>query len=115
MLWESMASYDLTIIPLFVLMGYVAGFSGLSRDLFDGIQAMIGRMRGGLAISAIVACAGFGAVCGSSAATASAMGRIALPELKKGGYAPGFSAGVLAAGRTLGILIRPRSRWSSMG
>lgn len=107
MLWESMASYDLTIIPLFVLMGYVAGFSGLSRDLFDGIQAMIGRMRGGLAISAIVACAGFGAVCGSSAATASAMGRIALPELKKGGYAPGFSAGVLAAGGTLGILIPP--------
>lgn len=107
LLWESVASYDLSIIPLFVLMGYAAASSGMSRDLFDGVQSMIGRLRGGMAMSAIVACAGFGAVCGSSAATASAMGKIALPELDRSGYAPGFGAGVLAAGGTLGILIPP--------
>jgi tripartite ATP-independent transporter DctM subunit len=107
LLWETVASYDLTVIPLFVLMGYAAAHAGLSRDLFGGVRALVGRLRGGLAMSAIVGCAGFGAVCGSSVATASTMGRIALPELARAGYAPGFSAGALAAGGTLGILIPP--------
>jgi len=107
LLWETMASYDLTVIPLFVLMGYVAAYAGLSRDLFGGIRALVGHIRGGLALAAIIGCAGFGAVCGSSVATASAMARIALPELERARYAPGFAAGVLAAGGTLGILIPP--------
>lgn len=107
LLWETVASYDLTVIPLFVLMGYAAAHAGLSRDLFGGVRVLVGRLRGGLAMSAIVGCAGFGAVCGSSVATASAMGQIALPELARARYAPGFSAGVLAAGGTLGILIPP--------
>ncbi|MFV0243397.1 MAG: TRAP transporter large permease [Qingshengfaniella sp.] len=107
LLWETMASYDLAVIPLFVLMGYAAAHSGLSSDLFGGVRALVGRVRGGLAMSAIVGCAGFGAVCGSSVATASTMGRIALPELERSGYGPGFSAGALAAGGTLGILIPP--------
>lgn len=107
LLWETVASYDLVVIPLFVLMGYAAAYAGLSRDLFGGVRVLVGRLRGGLAMSAIVGCAGFGAVCGSSVATASAMGQIALPELTRARYAPGFSAGVLAAGGTLGILIPP--------
>ncbi|MDW8342580.1 MAG: TRAP transporter large permease [Geminicoccaceae bacterium] len=105
--WNTVASYDLSVVPLFVLMGYLASHGGLARDLFAGIQALVGRRRGGVAMAAIGACAGFGAVCGSSLATASTMGKVALPELQRLGYHPRLATGALAAGGTLGILIPP--------
>ncbi len=107
LLWESMASYELSVIPLFILMGYLASHTKLAQDLFVGMNAILGRFRGGLCITAIGSCAGFGAVSGSSLATASTMGKIAYPELKKLGYASSLSTGTLAAGGTLGILIPP--------
>ncbi|MGF1650241.1 MAG: TRAP transporter large permease [Hyphomicrobiaceae bacterium] len=106
-LFSTVTSYDLSIVPLFLLMGFLAARCGLSRDLFEGIEALVGRFRGGTAIATIAACAGFGAVCGSSLATASTMGRIALPEFARAGTHKRFAAGVLAAGGTLGILIPP--------
>ena len=107
LLWNNVASYDLSVVPLFVLMGFLAANANLSRDLFIGVKALIGRVRGGGAMAAIGACAGFGAVCGSSLATASTMGRVALPELRRMGYDSSFATGTLAAGGTLGILIPP--------
>jgi len=107
LLWENVANYDLSVIPLFVLMGYLASEARLSQDLFKGLEALMSRLRGGVAMAAVAACGGFGAVCGSSLATASTMGRVALPELKALGYAPKLAAGALAAGGTLGILIPP--------
>jgi tripartite ATP-independent transporter DctM subunit len=105
--YSQFSIYDLSVVPMFVLMGYLASHSGLSRDLFRAANAWLGWMRGGVAISAIAACAGFGAVCGSSLATASAMGQVALPELRRYKYAPALATGTLAAGGTLGILIPP--------
>lgn len=107
LLWNSVASYELSVVPLFVLMGYLASHANLSRDLFQGMNALVGRFRGGVAMAAVGACAGFGAVCGSSLATASTMGRVALPELRRLRYSPRLSTGALAAGGTLGILIPP--------
>jgi len=107
LLWTSVANYELSVVPLFVLMGYLAAHANLSRDLFQGVNALMGRVRGGVAMAAIGACAGFGAVCGSSLATASTMGRVALPELRRLHYAPSLATGTLAAGGTLGILIPP--------
>ena len=107
LLWNTVANYDLSVVPLFVLMGFLASHANLSRDLFQGINALVGRWRGGVAMAAIGACAGFGAVCGSSLATASTMGRVALPELARMRYAPKLATGTLAAGGTLGILIPP--------
>ncbi|MBB4265761.1 TRAP transporter large permease [Roseospira visakhapatnamensis] len=105
--WSVVSSYELSVVPLFILMGYLAAHAHLSRDLFQGVNALVGRLRGGVAMAAVIACAGFGAVCGSSLATASTMGRIALPELRRLGYADGLATGALAAGGTLGILIPP--------
>lgn len=99
--------YDLSVVPLFVLMGAISSRSGLSADLFRAANAWFGWMRGGVAISAIAACAGFGAVCGSSLATASTMGRVALPELKRYNYSGKLGTGTIAAGGVLGILIPP--------
>ena len=107
LLWENLANYNLSVIPLFILMGYLASHTKLAYDLFAGMNAILGRFRGGLCITAIGACAGFGAVSGSSLATASTMGKIALPELEKAGYSPRLATGTLAAGGTLGILIPP--------
>ncbi len=107
LLWGTVANYELSVVPLFILMGYLASHAKLSRDLFQGFNALVGRFRGGVAMAAIGACAGFGAVCGSSLATASTMGRVALPELKRLRYAPRLATGTLAAGGTLGILIPP--------
>jgi tripartite ATP-independent transporter DctM subunit len=99
--------YDLSVVPMFVLMGALATRAGLSRDLFRAASAWLGRARGGLAMAAIAACAGFGAVCGSSLATASTMGRVALPELQRARYSGALATGTLAAGGALGILIPP--------
>jgi len=107
LLWSNVANYDLSVVPLFILMGYLASAANLSRDLFQGMNALVGRFRGGVAIAAVGACAGFGAVCGSSLATASTMGRVALPELRRLHYHPRLATGSLAAGGTLGILIPP--------
>jgi tripartite ATP-independent transporter DctM subunit len=107
LLWSSVANYDLSVVPLFVLMGFLASRANLSRDLFQGMNALIGQLRGGVAMAAVGACAGFGAVCGSSLATASTMGRVALPELQRLRYDPRLATGTLAAGGTLGILIPP--------
>ncbi|HLT01840.1 MAG TPA: TRAP transporter large permease subunit, partial [Geminicoccaceae bacterium] len=101
------SNYDLSVLPMFLLMGFVASATGLSRDLFRAANAWVGWMRGGVAMAAMAACAGFGAVCGSSLATASAMGQIALPELRRLKYSPALATGALAAGGTLGILIPP--------
>ncbi len=101
------SNYELSVVPLFVLMGYLASQANLSRDLFQGVNAILGRFRGVVAMAAIAACAGFGAVCGSSLATASTMGKVALPELRRLNYSPLLATGTLAAGGTLGILIPP--------
>ena len=101
------SNYDLSVIPLYLLMGAFAARGGLSKSLFDAASAFMGHWRGGLAISAVGACAGFGAICGSSLATAATMGRVALPELRRHGYSPQLATGTLAAGGTLGILIPP--------
>lgn len=106
-LWNSVANYDLSVVPLFVLMGFLAAETGLSRDLFQGLSALTRKVKGGVAMATILACAGFGAVSGSSIATASTMSRVALPELRRLAYNEGLSTGVLAAGGTLGILIPP--------
>ncbi len=99
--------YDLSVVPMFILMGVLAGRSGLSSALFRGANAWLGWLRGGTAMAAIAACAGFGAVAGSSLATASTMGKVALPELKKYNYSGALATGSLAAGGVLGILIPP--------
>lgn len=107
LLWENVANYDLSVVPLFVLMGYVAAEARLSSDLFKGLEALMSRLRGGVAMAAVAACGGFGAVCGSSLATAATMGKVALPELRAQGYSSRLASGALAAGGTLGILIPP--------
>ena len=99
--------YDLSVIPLFILMGALASKSGMSASLFRAANVWLGWMRGGTAMAAIAACAGFGAVCGSSLATASTMGKVALPELQRYRYSGALATGTLAAGGVLGILIPP--------
>ncbi len=101
------ASYDLSVIPLFILMGNFATQGGISRALFQVAASLMGRFKGGLAMAAVVACAAFGAICGSSVATAATITSVALPEMRRHGYSGRLSTGTLAAGGTLGILIPP--------
>ncbi|WP_246164349.1 TRAP transporter large permease [Blastochloris sulfoviridis] len=105
--YYTFANYTLSVIPLFVLMGALAERGGLARALFEAAAAVIGHRRGGLASAVIAACAGFGAVCGSSVATTATFARAALPELLRYRCDPGFSAATVAAGGTLGILVPP--------
>ncbi|MFV1602566.1 MULTISPECIES: TRAP transporter large permease [unclassified Phaeobacter] len=105
--YSTFSSYSLTIVPMFLLMGHFATLGGMSTALFKAAEGFLGHRKGGVAMAAIGACAGFGAICGSSLATAATMGRVALPELRNYGYAGGFSTATLAAGGTLGILIPP--------
>jgi tripartite ATP-independent transporter DctM subunit len=105
--YSSFSNYSLSIVPMFLLMGYFATLGGMSQALFRAAAAFIGHRRGGVGMAAIASCAGFGAICGSSLATAATMGRVALPELRRYGYAGGISTAALAAGGTLGILIPP--------
>ncbi|MEO0379978.1 MAG: TRAP transporter large permease [Pseudomonadota bacterium] len=105
--YTTFSSYSLTIIPMFLLMGQFATLSGMSSALFKAAESFLGHRRGGVAMASVGACAGFGAICGSSLATAATMSRVALPELKRYGYSGGFSTATLAAGGTLGILIPP--------
>ncbi len=105
--FSTFSSYNLSIIPMFLLMGQFATYSGMSRSLFKAAEAWLGHRKGGMAMASVGACAGFGAICGSSLATAATMSKVALPELRKYGYSGGFSTATLAAGGTLGILIPP--------
>lgn len=105
--YGTFSSYSLSIIPLFLLMGQFASVSGMSSALFKAAETWLGHRRGGVAMAAIGACAGFGAICGSSLATAATMGQVALPELRKYGYSGALATGCLAAGGTLGVLIPP--------
>ena len=105
--YARLSNYDLVVIPLFLLMGQFATHGGLSKALFKFVSAFIGHFRGGVAMAAIGACAGFGAICGSSLATAATMGQVALPELRRFGYSGSLATGALAAGGTLGIMIPP--------
>ena len=105
--YARLSNYDLVVIPLLLLMGQFATHGGLSRSLFRFVSAFIGHLKGGIAMAAIGACAGFGAICGSSLATAATMGQVALPELRRFGYSGSLSTGALAAGGTLGIMIPP--------
>ena len=101
------ASYDLSVIPLFILMGHFATQGGISKDLFAFTAAIMGRFRGGLAMAAVMASAAFGAICGSSVATAATITGVALPEMKRHGYSGRLATGTLATAGTLGILIPP--------
>lgn len=105
--FDTFSKDSLSIVPMFLLMGHFATKSGISKDLFRAAADWVGHRKGGMAIASIGACAGFGAVCGSSIATASTMGQVALPEMRRYGYSDSLSTGVLAAGGTLGILIPP--------
>jgi C4-dicarboxylate transporter, DctM subunit len=105
--WARLSNYDLAVIPLFMLMGQFATHGGLSKALFRFASAFMGHWRGGLAMAATGACAGFGAICGSSLATAATMAQVALPELKAHGYSGRLATGTLAAAGTLGIMIPP--------
>lgn len=105
--YARLSNYDLAVIPLFMLMGQFATHGGLSKSLFKFAAAFMGHWRGGLAMAATGACAGFGAICGSSLATAATMAQVALPELRAHGYSGRLSTGTLAAAGTLGIMIPP--------
>jgi len=105
--FSTFSSYSLSIVPMFLLMGYFATLGGMSQALFRAAAGFIGHRRGGMGMAAVASCAGFGAICGSSLATAATMGRVALPELRRYGYSGGLSTASLAAGGTLGILIPP--------
>ncbi|WP_375688958.1 TRAP transporter large permease [Pseudooceanicola sp. LIPI14-2-Ac024] len=105
--YSTFSSYSLSIVPMFLLMGQFATLGGMSQALFKAAESWLGHRKGGVAMAAVGACAGFGAICGSSLATAATMSQVALPELRRYGYSGGFSTATLAAGGTLGILIPP--------
>jgi C4-dicarboxylate transporter DctM subunit len=98
---------NLAVLPLFLIMGSFASASGLSSDIYRLAQALFGHFRGGLALATIGGCAGFGALTGSSLATAATIGQVALPEMRERGYSPGLATGCVAAGGTLGQLVPP--------
>lgn len=104
---EAVFSYELAVVPLFILMGNVLSRTGISQDLFRSAYAFLGAVRGGLALATMVTCAGFSAVCGSSFATAATMAKVAYPSMQKYGYSERLASATIAAGGTLGILIPP--------
>lgn len=105
--YDTFTNYNLTVIPMFVFMGSVAFFSGMSGRLYDSAYILFGRLRGGLAMATVAATAGFSAICGSTSATAAAMGKVSIPEMKRYGYDDGLATGCIAAAGGLGILIPP--------
>ena len=106
-LYETGRNYTLSVVPLFILMGNFVTRAGLSHELFRAAYAFIGHLRGGLAMATVLACAGFGAICGSSIATAATMAKVAYPSMKRFGYSDTLASGAIAAGGTLGIMIPP--------
>jgi len=107
LLWARFSVYDLSVIPLFLLMGQFASAAGFSRVLFHAASKLVGHRNGGVAMAAIIACAVFGSICGSSVATAATMSQVALPEMKRLQYSDRLATGTLAVGGTLGIMIPP--------
>jgi tripartite ATP-independent transporter DctM subunit len=106
-IYETGRNYTLSVVPLFILMGSFTTRAGMSQELFRAAYAFIGHLRGGLAMATILACAGFGAICGSSIATAATMSKVAYPSMRRFGYSDALATGSIAAGGTLGILIPP--------
>jgi len=106
-IFDTFSSHPLSVIPTFILMGSFAYASGISRRLYLAAYTWLGHLRGGLTLATVLACSGFAAICGSTAATAATMGRIAVPEMKKYNYDDSFATGTIAAAGTLGILIPP--------
>ena len=106
-LYETGRNYTLSVVPLFILMGNFVTRAGMSQELFRAAYALIGHLRGGLAMATILACAGFGAICGSSIATAATMAKVAYPSMKRFGYSDTLATGAIASGGTLGIMIPP--------
>lgn len=106
-IYSTFSSYGLTLIPLFVFMGYIAFYAGVSRSLYDVSYKFVGRVRGGLAMATVAACTAFGAVCGSATATSATMGTIGLPEMKRYNYGSQLATGCVAAGGGLGALMPP--------
>ena len=106
-LWNVFSNYGLTVIPLFILMGQICFYSGVNERLYKSAYAWMGQIRGGIAMTTVLACAGFAAICGSNSATAATMSTVALPEMKKFKYNPILSTGAVAAGATLGVVIPP--------
>src|SRR5512147_3255132 len=102
-LYETGRNYTLSVVPLFILMGNFVTRAGMSQELYRAANAFVGHLRGGLAMATVVACAGFGAICGSSIATAATMAKVAYPSMKRFGYSDALAAGVVAGGGTLGI------------
>jgi C4-dicarboxylate transporter DctM subunit len=105
--YDTAVTYNLSVVPMFVLMGYIAGGTGLSEALYRACNAWLGHRRGGLALATIGGCGAFAAICGSSLATAATMAQIALPEMRRYGYDDRLATGAVAAGGTIGILIPP--------
>jgi len=106
-LWQTFSSYGLTVIPMFILMGQICFYSQVNERLYNAAYRWFGHIKGGLAITTVMACAGFAAICGSNTATAATMTTVALPEMKKYKYAPILTSGSIAAGSTLGVVIPP--------
>lgn len=106
-LWQTFSSYGLTVIPMFILMGQICFYSQVNERLYNAAYKWFGHIKGGLAITTVMACAGFAAICGSNTATAATMTTVALPEMKKYKYSPILTSGSIAAGSTLGVVIPP--------
>ncbi len=105
--FDAAISYELSVVPLFVLMGNFVARAKLAEELYDASNAFLGHRKGGLAMATVVACGGFSAICGSSLATAATMAKVAMPSMRRYGYDDGLASGSIAAGGTLGILIPP--------
>ncbi len=106
-LWATFSKYDLTVIPLFILMGQIVFYSGINAKLYHAAYNWVGHIRGGIAMATVTACSLFAAICGSNTATAATMSTVALPQMKKYNYNPKLSTGSVAAGSTLGVVIPP--------
>ena len=105
--YTTFASYDMSVIPLFILMGCFAFAAGMTEDLYHSVHKLFGHLKGGLAMATVAACAGFAAISGSSLATAATLGKVVMPEMKKYNYDEGLASGSIAAGGSIGILIPP--------
>ena len=106
-MYGTFANYALVVVPLFTWMGYIGYHSGISEHLYDAAYKLVGRLKGGLAMATTIACAAFGAICGSTTATSATFAALALPEMKKRGYNHSLATANIAASGILGVLIPP--------